>query len=76
MIDIRSMTFHRESKLISIEVYAVIFHFAFLKDRARATFAQMCTQGARYFDIRQAIFVKKIKKPIQVLPKTVLTINS
>ena len=76
MLSIRRVTFHTKSRLNSIEVYAVIFHFAFLKDRARVTFAQMCTQGARYFDTRQLIFVEKIVKPIQAQPKTVLRLNS
>jgi hypothetical protein len=76
MLDIRSLNFHTKSKLNSIEVFAVIFHLAFLKDRARATFSQICTQGARYFETRKVIFVDKMQKPIKFLPKTVLILNS
>ena len=57
-------TFHKESRLNSIEVYAVIFHYVFINDRARATFARLCTQGASYFETRKFIFLDKVEKPI------------
>ena len=69
-------TFYKESRLNSIEVYAVIFHYVFIKDRARATFARLFTQGASYFETRKVIFLDKVEKPILFEPIKAIRVNS
>ena len=76
MLDDSPITFHTKSRLNSIEVYAVIFHYIFIRNRARATFARLCRQGARYFETRKVIFVVKIDKPILFEPIKPIKVNS